>query len=67
MQIEHAKLGLRRGFSVFDADDSAAQFKDLMPGAKPEALQAMQALVSQAKNAGLSPQQALDALTARAG
>ncbi len=60
LQIEHAKLGLKRGFSVFDADDSAAQFKDLLPGAKPDAVQAMQALVSKAKNAGLSPEQALD-------
>src|SRR3954452_25070918 len=28
LQIEHAKLGLRRGFSIFDADDSNAQIKD---------------------------------------
>ncbi len=61
LQVEHAKAGLRRGFSIFDADDSASQLKDLMPGAKPDAVQAMQALVSRAKNAGLSPQQALDA------
>jgi ATP-dependent DNA helicase Rep len=61
LQIEHAKLGLKRGFSVFDSDDAAAQIKDLMPGAKPDALQAMQGLVSRAKNAGLSPEQALDA------
>jgi ATP-dependent DNA helicase Rep len=61
LQIEHAKLGLRRGFSVFDADDTLAQLRDLMPGAKPDAVQAMQALVSRAKNAGLSPQQAQDA------
>ncbi|HZW17707.1 MAG TPA: UvrD-helicase domain-containing protein [Luteimonas sp.] len=61
LQVEHAKAGLRRGFSIFDADDSAAQLKDLLPGAKPDAVQAMQALVSRAKNAGLSPEQALDA------
>lgn len=58
LQLEHAKAGLRRGFSIFDADDSASQFKDLMPGAKPDAVQAMQALVSRAKNAGLSPAEA---------
>ncbi len=61
LQIEHAKLGLRRGFSVFDSDDAAAQLKDLMPGAKPDAMQAMQGLISRAKNAGLSPEQALEA------
>ena len=60
VQIDAAKLGLKRGFSIFDADDSAAQFKDLMAGAKPDAIQAMQSLVSQAKNAGLSPEQALE-------
>jgi ATP-dependent DNA helicase Rep len=47
-QTEHAKLGLRRGFSVFDADDSLAQLRDLMPGAKPDAVQAAHALVSRA-------------------
>ncbi|MCY7353697.1 MAG: UvrD-helicase domain-containing protein [Lysobacter sp.] len=61
LQIEHAKAGLRRGFSVFDSDDSTAQLKDLMPGAKPDALQAAQALISRAKSGGLSPQQAQDA------
>ncbi|CAN5607764.1 UvrD-helicase domain-containing protein [soil metagenome] len=58
LQVEHARAGLRRGFSIFDADDSASQLKDLMPGAKPDALQAMQSLVSRAKNVGLSPDQA---------
>ena len=61
LQIEHAKTGLKRGFSVFDSDDSMAQLKDLMPGAKPDAVQATQGLISRAKNGGLSPQQALDA------
>ena len=61
VQIECARLGLKRGFSVFDADDAAAQFKDLMPGAKPDAVQAAMSLVSRAKNAGLSPEQALAA------
>ena len=66
VQAEHAKLGLRRGFSVFDADDAMAQVRDLMPGAKPDAVQAAQSLLSRAKNAGLSPEQAAaNALGAR--
>ncbi|MBS0214939.1 MAG: UvrD-helicase domain-containing protein [Proteobacteria bacterium] len=60
LQIEHARVGLKRGFSVFDADDASAQVKDLMAGAKPDAVQAMQSLISRAKNAGLSPEQALE-------
>ena len=62
LQIDHAKLGLRRGFSIFDADDAARQVKDLLPpGSKPDAVEAMKQLVSRAKNAGLSPEQALEA------
>ena len=61
LQIEHAAVGLRRGFSIFDADDSAAQVKDLMPGAKPDAIDDTKNLISRAKNAGLSPEQALAA------
>ena len=62
VQTDHAKLGLRRGFSIFDADDSAAQVKDLLPpGSKPDAVAAMQQLISRAKNAGLSPEQAAEA------
>jgi ATP-dependent DNA helicase Rep len=62
LQIEHAKLGLKRGFSVFDADDSAAIVKDLAPAAlKPDQLFALRHLVSTAKNTGLSPDQALAA------
>ena len=62
LQIEHAKLGLRRGFSIFDADDSAVQIKDLLPpGSKPDAIEAMKQLISRAKNAGLSPEQAAEA------
>ena len=57
LQIEHAKLGLKRGFSVFDSDDSAAIVKELLPAAtKPDQLFAMRNLVSAAKNAGLSPE-----------
>ncbi|HEY7873077.1 MAG TPA: UvrD-helicase domain-containing protein [Rudaea sp.] len=61
-QIEHAKLGLKRGFSVFDADDSAAIVKDLAPaGAKPDQLFALRNLVSNAKNNGMAPEQAMAA------
>ena len=62
VQIDHAKLGLRRGFSIFDADDSAAQIKDLLPpGSKPDVIDAVKQLISRAKNAGLSPEQAAEA------
>jgi ATP-dependent DNA helicase Rep len=64
LQIDHAKAGLRRGFSVFDSDDSAAQIKDLLPpGSKPDVLDGMRNLISRAKNAGLSPEEALAAAT----
>ncbi|RMH87922.1 ATP-dependent DNA helicase Rep [Lysobacter pythonis] len=61
VQIECARLGLKRGFSVFDADDALGLVKDLMPGAKPDAVQASLGLISRAKNAGLSPDEALTA------
>ena len=62
LQIEHAKLGLRRGFSIFDADDSSVQLKDLLPpGSKPDVIDAAKQLISRAKNAGLSPEQAAEA------
>ena len=61
LQIEHAAVGLKRGFSIFDADDSNAQVKDLMPGAKNDAIEATKQLISRAKNAGLSPEEALAA------
>ncbi|KGM52250.1 ATP-dependent DNA helicase Rep [Lysobacter daejeonensis GH1-9] len=62
LQIEHAHAGLRRGFSIFDSDDSAAQIKDLLPaGSKPDVVDDTRNLISRAKNAGLSPEQALEA------
>src|SRR3954469_4658204 len=62
LQIEHAKLNLKRGFSILDADDSAAIVKDLAPAAiKPDQLFALRQLLSSAKNAGLDPDQALAA------
>ena len=57
LQIEHAAAGLRRGFSVFDADDSAAQIRDLLPkGADRDTLESVKALISRAKNEGLDPE-----------
>ncbi|MGO4221404.1 UvrD-helicase domain-containing protein [Lysobacter sp. TAF61] len=62
LQIDHAKVGLRRGFSVFDSDDSAAQIKDLLPpGSKNDVIDNARNLISRAKNAGLSPEEALAA------
>ena len=59
LQIEHATVGLKRGFSIFDADDASAQVKDLMYGAKPDEVEMAKNLISRAKNAGLSPEEAL--------
>jgi len=62
LQIEHARLGLKRGFSIFDSEDSTTQLKDLLPpGSKPDVIDATKNLISRAKNAGLSPEQALEA------
>ena len=64
LQIEHARAGLRRGFSVFDSDDAGALVKELMPkGAKNDALDAVRQLISRAKNEALDP----EAAAARAG
>lgn len=62
LQHEHAKLGLKRGFSILDADDGEAIIKDLLPKAlKSDQLWALRNLVSIAKNNGLDPTQALAA------
>src|SRR5690606_31147385 len=63
LQIEHPHDGLKRNFSIFDADDAAAQVKDLLGGsnAKPDDIEDMKNLISRAKNAGLSPEQAMAA------
>ncbi|ANB16077.1 UvrD-helicase domain-containing protein [Dokdonella koreensis] len=59
LQIEHARAGLRRGFSIFDADDAQSMIRELAPkGIKNDALFALQSLVSRAKNDGLTPEQA---------
>ncbi len=61
LQVEHEAAGLKRGFSIFDSDDAAAQIKDLLHGAKPDVIDDTRNLISRAKNAGLSPQQAMEA------
>jgi len=63
LQIEHAAVGLKRGFSIFDADDASAQVKDLCGGvnAKPDDVDDVKNLISRAKNGGLSPEQAMAA------
>ncbi len=62
LQIEHAKAGLKRGFSVLDADDAEAIVKDLLPRAlKSDQLFALRNLVSTAKNGALTPDEALAA------
>ncbi len=59
LQIEHEAAGLRRGFSIFDSDDSAGLLKELLPkGAKPDAVDALRGLISRAKNDCLTPEQA---------
>jgi ATP-dependent DNA helicase Rep len=62
LQIEHERAGLRRGFSVLDADDSAGIVKELVPkGIKNDVLFGIRNLLSRAKNGGLSPEEALAA------
>lgn len=66
LQIEHAAAGLRRGFSIFDTDDSGALIKDLMPrGSAGPAIAAIRGLISRAKSEGLSAEQAAE--TAQSG
>ena len=62
LQIEHARAGLRRGFSVLDADDSGGIVKELAPkGARSDVLFGIRNLLGRAKNSGLSPEEALAA------
>jgi len=59
LQIEHTHAGLKRGFSVFDADESAKQIKDLAGlNSKGDEIESISDYISWAKNAGLSPEQA---------
>src|SRR5690348_6746850 len=65
LQIEHARAGLRRGFSVLDADDSAGLVKELAGAAeKSDKLFLLRNLLSRAKNEGLTPEAALEAARA---
>ncbi|HET7611700.1 MAG TPA: UvrD-helicase domain-containing protein [Rhodanobacteraceae bacterium] len=65
LQIEHARAGLRRGFSVLDADDSSGLVKELAGAAvKSDKLFQLRSLVSRLKNEALTPEQALDAARA---
>ena len=60
LEIEHAKVGLRRGFSILGEDDSRALIKDLAPkGAGNDLLDRWRSLIGRAKNQGLNPEQAL--------
>jgi ATP-dependent DNA helicase Rep len=62
LQLEHDRAGLRRGFSVLDADDSSGIIKELAPkGAKNDVLHGIRNLLSGAKSSGLSPAEALAA------
>ncbi len=62
LQIEAQRAGLRRGFSVFDSDDSLHLLRELAPaGLKKDALEALRQLISRAKNEGLSPADAVAA------
>ncbi|MEO6967928.1 MAG: UvrD-helicase domain-containing protein [Rhodanobacteraceae bacterium] len=61
LQIEYARAGLRRGFSVLDADDSDALIKELAGASvKPDRLFQLRSLLSRLKSDGLTPEQALD-------
>ena len=62
LQIEYASAGLRRGFSVLDADDALNLFKELAPkGINNDALFALRNLVGKAKDDGLAPDEAITA------
>src|SRR5699024_3919294 len=47
LRIEHERAGLRRNFSILDADDAGAIIKELAPkGIKPDALWQLKSLLS---------------------
>ncbi|MGH8125573.1 MAG: UvrD-helicase domain-containing protein [Rhodanobacteraceae bacterium] len=65
LQIEHARAGLRRRFSVLDADDSAGLVKELAgASAKPDQLFRLRSLLSRLKGDATTPEAALDAARA---
>lgn len=56
MQIEHAHVGRRRGFSVLDVDDCQGILKDLLPrGLKPDEIAMRRQAISTLKNRGIAP------------
>jgi ATP-dependent DNA helicase Rep len=62
LQQETEAVGLRRGFSILDAEDAFALVKDLAPaGLKPDALDLLRGLIGKAKDEGLDPEAALAA------
>lgn len=62
LSMEHAAAGLRRGFTVLDADDSFGILKDLSPKAqKSDFYDLIRQLIGRAKDEGLTPEQALKA------
>jgi ATP-dependent DNA helicase Rep len=62
LEIEHARVGLRRGFTVLGEDDARAIIKDLAPaGAQSERIERWRALISRAKNQGLDSAAAIAA------
>ena len=59
LQQEYKKVGLRRGFSIFDTDDQQSLIKDLLPAtADKDAMYAAQSWISKVKNMALTPEQA---------
>ena len=63
LQQEANHVGLRRGFSILDAEDAFALVKDLAPaGLKPDALDLLRGLIGMAKDNGLDPEEALAAV-----
>ncbi len=65
LQVEHARAGLRRNFSVLDADDSAGLVKELAGAAvKSDRLFQLRMLLSQLKGNGMAPDAALAAARA---
>jgi len=60
LQVEYAHAGLKRGFSVFDADEAANQIKELAGlASNKDEVATLINYISHNKNAGLSPTHAL--------
>ena len=49
LQIEHAAAGLKRGFSIFDTDDTTGVLKDILFGADKNAVERVRQSISQTK------------------